>query len=77
MVPGPDRVIECAPCKTLMRVPTLLSGNTFGARWWTDGKMIAPMLPMPPTITRCHGCGRYFWIAEAKGIGEIHFRRQY
>lgn len=56
-----------------MRVPTLLSGNTLGARWWTDGRMIAPMLPSLPAITRCHGCGRYFWISEAKGIGYIHY----
>ncbi len=71
MIPGPDQIIECPHCKTLARVRTLISGNTFGAQWWTDGKMIAPMLPVSPAITRCRGCGRYFWISQAKVVGEI------
>lgn len=68
---GPDRVIECPDCGTLATVFTLISGNTFGARWWTDGKMIAPMLPEPPAITVCKGCNRYYWLSDAKVVGEI------
>jgi len=71
MIPGPDKVIECPKCQGLARVFTLLSGNTFGARRWTDGKMIAPMLPRPPAITKCGDCGHYFWISDANVIGEL------
>ncbi len=71
MIPGPDKVIECPKCKGLARVFTLISGNTFGARRWTDGKMIAPMLPSPPAITKCQHCGHYYWISDAKVIGEL------
>ena len=56
MKPGPDKVIECPKCKALARVFTLVSGNTFGARRWTDGRMIAPMLPRPPVIAKCGDC---------------------
>jgi len=71
MIPGPDKVIECPKCKELARVFTLVSGNTFGARKWTDGKMIAPMLPRPPAVTKCKKCGHYFWTSDAKEIGEL------
>ncbi|MBN1922516.1 MAG: hypothetical protein JW892_14810 [Anaerolineae bacterium] len=71
MRPGPDKVIECPHCRTPARVFTLFSGNTCGARTWTDGKTIALMLPQPPFITKCSGCNHYFWLSEAKVIGEI------
>ena len=50
---------------------TLISGNTFGATVWTDGKMIAPMLPKPPEVTQCHACDGFYWSAEAEKIGEV------
>lgn len=71
MRPGPDRVIECPECGALHRVFSLLSGNTFGATYYSDGKMIAPMMPEPPRITRCDQCRKLFWVAEARQIGEI------
>jgi len=71
MIPGPDKIIECPNCKGFARVFTLVSGNTFGARRWTDGKMIAPMLPRPPAITKCRDCGHYFWLSDAKKVGEL------
>jgi hypothetical protein len=50
---------------------TLASGNTIGARVWTDGKMIAPMLPSLPAVTKCEHCAQFFWINQARKIGEI------
>jgi hypothetical protein len=50
---------------------TLLSGNTFGARTWTDGRQVAPMLPHPPPVVRCSHCHRFFWLRDAKNIGAI------
>lgn len=71
MIPGPDRVIACPNCEALHRVPTLISGNTLGARRWTDGKIVAPMLPKPPAFTRCHACAHFFWLSEARRVGEV------
>lgn len=65
MRPGPDLVVACPRCGRRARVRTLLSGNTFGARVWTDGKVEAPMLPTHPPIAPCRACGRMFWWPDA------------
>ena len=70
MLPGPDQIIECPECKALAKVSTLASGNTFGARWWTDGKVDAPMLPEQPAITKCTACGDFYWLSDANVVGE-------
>jgi hypothetical protein len=71
MLPGPDQVIACPHCRALERYGTLMSGNTFGAVLWTDGKEIAPMLPRPPAVARCHDCGRPYWLAKAREVGQV------
>lgn len=71
MIPGPDRVIACPHCMGLGSYGTLRSGNTFGAETWTDGKQVAPMLPEPPQVVRCPHCSRFYWLADARRLGEI------
>ena len=71
MMPGPDQIIACPKCKGLARYMTLASGNTLDARVWTDGKMIAPMLPLPPTVVKCHHCAELYWRTEAEHIGTV------
>jgi hypothetical protein len=71
MIPGPDRIIACPRCKGLARCGSTSSGNTFGARIWSDGKPDAPMLPRLPSIAKCRHCGKYYWIDRAKQVG-IH-----
>jgi hypothetical protein len=48
-----------------------MSGNTFGSRLWTDGKLDAPMLPDQPRLVKCRHCGSLVWIEEEKQVGEI------
>ena len=47
MIPALDLIIRCPRngCSAHYRVRQYASGNTFGARVWTDGRMIAPMWP--------------------------------
>ena len=45
-----------------------MSGNTFGARFWTDGKMEAPMLPDEPWLVKCWHCGALVWISELEQV---------
>ncbi|MFP2909603.1 ribosomal protein L7/L12 [Pyxidicoccus sp. 3LFB2] len=71
MTPGPDRVLACPHCRTPHRRHTLASGNTFGAVVWTDGWRDAPMLPLPPAVSRCSACRRYFWVDRAEQLGEL------
>lgn len=66
MTLGPDQAIACPNCEALEAYMTLTSGNTIGLRVWTDGKQIAPMLPRPPAVVRCHSCGDCYWLQDAK-----------
>jgi len=69
MVPGESIVRWCPSCEGSIRQRTLASGNTFGARFWTDGKMEAPMLPSYPPLVRCPHCGVLLWLPSAEEIG--------
>ena len=69
MLPGPDKIVACPSCKGLAKYGTVMSGNTFGMRVWTDGKNIAPMLPSPPAVVKCFRCGELYWLSEADEIG--------
>lgn len=71
LIPGPDLILACPRCGMLVRRQTLLSGNTLGAIYWTDGKCEAPMLPDLPDLVRCRGCGGFYWLAEAKVEGTL------
>ena len=71
MIPGSNDIIGCPSCGTAHRLGSLSSGNTVGARWWSDGKREAPMLPSSPLVTRCRGCRRYFWLSRGERLGVI------
>lgn len=71
MFPAPDRIIACPHCKGLAKYTTIVSGNTFGARVWTDGKRLAPMLPQAPAIVKCRYCTKCYWLSKAKEVGTI------
>jgi hypothetical protein len=71
MIPGPDQIVACPTCGGLGRYATLLPGNNVGARVWTDLREIAPMLPRPPAVVRCRHCGPYYWLADAREVGEL------
>jgi uncharacterized Zn finger protein len=57
MIPGPTVIYECSSCGKHIEQQTIVSGNTFGARFWTDGKVDAPMLPDEPWLVKCQHCG--------------------
>lgn len=69
MVPGESMIRRCPSCDGSIRQRILMSGNTFGARFWTDGKMDAPMLPSYPPLVRCPHCDTLLWLPAAEKIG--------
>ena len=71
MTPGPTMIRECSACGKHIAQQTTSSGNTFGARFWTDGKRDAPMLPDEPFLVKCQHCSALVWIYEQKKVGEI------
>jgi hypothetical protein len=71
MLPGPTKIKKCSDCSNLIEQPTIVSGNSFGARFWTDGKMDAPMLPDEPRLVKCPNCSALIWIEEMEEVEEV------
>ncbi len=71
MMPGPTLLKACPHCSARFLLRTLRSGNTFGAVLYSDGRLIAPMLPDSPRFRICQGCARPFWIHEANDAGGL------
>jgi tetratricopeptide (TPR) repeat protein len=69
MLPGPDLIYECPQCGNLLKQESLISGNTFGAKLYSDGIQIASMQPDFPNLTKCKKCNNIFWIEDLKEIG--------
>lgn len=69
MLPGPTYVYQCPGCSHLLANDSLLSGNTFGAKLYSDGKQFAPMLPVFPRLTRCPSCDTIFWLNKSTEAG--------
>lgn len=64
MTPGPTLIKKCSSCGGLFKQSTIGSGNTIRAKFWTDGKMEAPMLPNTPAAVACPHCKSFVWVFE-------------
>ena len=71
MLPGNTYVRECPHCSGKFTQPTMASGNTFGAKFWPDGKIDAPMMPEYPSYVGCPHCPASFWLEDTKEVGSI------
>jgi hypothetical protein len=71
LTPGPTIIRECPTCMKGLRQFTIGSGNMNGSKWWTDGKVEAPMFPMRPELGKCPHCHKSFWIEDAKKLAEL------
>jgi len=67
---GPNQVVLCPHCKGPGQYMTMLSGNTFGARAWTDGRTDAPMMLKPPAVVMCRHCARCYWLEAAERVDD-------
>lgn len=61
---GRARKAYCPHCHAVKLIATIASGNTFGAKMWSDMKQDAPMLPRASYVQKCEACGKYFTLAE-------------
>ena len=71
MLPGSDYLIACPHCSQKAKKRSLLSANTFGAKIWSDGFMLAMMYPDLPDVVRCKNCRGFYHSCEATVLKEI------
>jgi hypothetical protein len=72
MLPGPDLLYECPDCGNRIKSRSIGSGNTIGARFYSDGRMDAPMLPDMPDLIACLGCSGLLWLSKLQPIAEFY-----
>jgi len=60
MEPGNSQILTCPFCGTEKEILSLLSWNTFGQVYWSDGKREAPGAPEISYVQKCPQCGKYY-----------------
>jgi len=70
MILGGDYFYKCPSCGNMLRNGSLVSGNTCGAIFYSDGRCIAPMLPDIPDLTKCVQCDAILWLSDLEIAGE-------
>jgi len=73
MLPGPNLIYKCPNCDNILQNQSLLSGNTFDCKIYSDGKRIYPMLPEFPDLTKCKKCKHIFWLSKTNEIGSYNW----
>lgn len=61
---GTPMIKRCQECGQYFEQPTLVSCNTIGAKFWTDGKLEAPMWLDIPEFVKCPHCSALLWLSE-------------
>lgn len=70
MFPGLIVIKRCSECRKLIEEETMMSGNTCGAVFWTDGECHADMLPDEPKLVKCPFCKALVWLEELEEAGD-------
>ena len=71
MLFGLEEIRSCPFCKAHGRLQTIASGNSVGAKSWSDGYTYAPWCLPELLITQCLTCLKTFWIKDANLIAEF------
>lgn len=69
MLPGPILYKKCSECSVIFKERAFGSGNTFGATYWTDGQMNAPMMVDDMSLAICPNCKTPVWLEELETVG--------
>ena len=64
MLPGHPQIVKCPFCGTDKELLSLMSGNTIGARYWSDNMRDAPMLPQVSIVQKCPKCGKFYILSR-------------
>ena len=63
--------LACPRCDATVYQRQLWSGNSLGARYYSDRKREAPMLPTFPSFSKCPKCGELFWVRDLKPTKDV------
>lgn len=55
------KIVKCPYCGEEKELMMLASGNNILAKYWSDYKCIAPMLPTVSPVQKCPKCGKFFF----------------
>jgi len=70
MILGPNLIMKISPSGSLVKIETIVTGNSAGARHWTDGKRDLPMFPDEPWLRRHPDTDELFWTDDCEEISE-------
>lgn len=73
MIPGPILVYQCPDTGKQIFARSICSGNTFGATYWTDGHMDAPMLPDEQPFLISPHSGNLHWVEDLVLVEKVDF----
>lgn len=57
---GLSEIVKCPYCGEAKKLLSLASGNSINAKYWSDMKMSAPMMPEVSPVQKCPKCGCYY-----------------
>lgn len=66
MLLGHPLIVICPACGQEHRQTNLLSGNTFGGMFWSDGSSFSPMMPDVPYFSVCSSCRHFFCVKRCE-----------
>ena len=66
-----ETYLKCNYCDNHFTRLNLLSGNTFGAKLYSDCYRYAPMLPAPIELELCTECHRFNWLRDLTEIENL------
>lgn len=67
-----DTVILKLPrSEELVKIMSCSSGNSRGARYWTDGKIDAPMFRSRHALMKTREDGLLFWVEDCKEVARV------
>ncbi len=74
---GDDLVYQCPNCKKTFYKPTLLSGNSGGAKIFSDTFSEEPMNPEWADITKCTNCNTILWLYKMETLDSKEFTQRF
>jgi len=63
-------ICKCPHCGELVETYRVMSQNTFGAEFWSDGKANGLMMEDTSSIKRCPHCKEKVWAGEFKEVAK-------